>query len=260
MVVGPEQKVITMQMPLSFAADQRFPEVLNRLKAAWPPREEQHADPLSQLVFMLVSADTPSAIALAAYRRLRSRYHGWPAVRDEAPEVLLRVLRGIDKAVEKAVTLPRLLQEIEDRHGLLELEFLAGWTTQAAREWLEALPGVDAMISTATLNFSTLRKTVLALDPEGARVVRRFGFVAPAAPMSALDRQIMDKIPASWQAKEMSSLYSGIHKLAGTYCHKGRPKCAKCPLNDLCPTSKKASAAILQFPSKSQKAVAATSD
>ncbi len=239
-----------MQMSLAFKTDKRFPEVLSRLRNAWPPKDETHTDPLSQLIFMLISTNTPTAISLAAYRRLRSRYVRWPDLRDESPEVLLNVLRGVDRAVEKAVTLSRILQEIENRHGLIELDFLAGWTTQSARDWLESLPGVDSMISAATLNFSTLRKTVLALDKSAARAVRRLAFVTPGAPMSALDRQIMGKIPSHWQANEMTTLYTGLHKLAATYCHRGKPDCAHCPLSDLCPTAQQGSAKVLSFPPK----------
>ena len=86
-----------MQMPLSFAADCRLPEMLARLDAAWPMRTQRHADPLSQLVFMVVSAKTPTAIALAAYQRLRLRYRRWPDVRDEAPEILLQVLQKAER-------------------------------------------------------------------------------------------------------------------------------------------------------------------
>ncbi|WP_306250028.1 endonuclease III [Parvularcula sp. IMCC14364] len=237
-----------MQMPLSFAADARLPVILDRLSAAWPPREAQNADPLSQLVFMLVSADTPSAIALAAHQRMRLRYPRWSDLRDEAPEVLLNVLRGVERAVEKAVTLPRLLQAIEDRHGLLELDFLGGWSTAAAREWLEALPGVDSTISAATLNFSTLRRTILTLNNQTARAARRLGLVEKGAPMSALDRQVMDRVPADWQAREVSVLYGGLRKLTETYCHQGKPECGRCPLNDLCPSASAQSASIIRFP------------
>ncbi|MCI5044234.1 MAG: hypothetical protein MRY72_06000 [Aquisalinus sp.] len=237
-----------MQMPLSFAIDERLPEILDRLSLAWPQRDQQHADPLSQLIFMLVSADTPSAIALAAHQRMRLRYPRWSDLRDVAPEVLLQVLHGVERAVEKAVTLPRVLQAIEDRHGLLELDFLAGWSTAAAREWLEELPGVDSTVSAATLNFSTLRRTILTMNARTAQAARRLSLVEKGAPMSALDRQVMNRVPADWQAKEVSALYNGLRKLTETYCHQGKPDCKRCPLNDLCPTASARSAQVICFP------------
>lgn len=242
-----------MQMSLTFARDARFYQVLDRLSAAWPSQEQGNSDPLSQLVFMVLSAQTPSALALAAFRRLRARFSRWSDLRDAAPDLLLATLRGVTQAPEKATTLPRLLQAIEDRQGLIELDFLAGWTNEAARQWLEELPGVNATISAATLNFSSLRKTVMTLDGESARVARRFGFVPAGAPMSALDRMIMDRMPPEWKAGELARLYRGMKKLSENLCHQDKPACKVCPLSDLCPSANRQAATILAFPSKARK-------
>lgn len=239
-----------MQMSLTFARDKRFYEVLDRLSAAWPMKQRENSDPLSQLVFMILSADTPSALALAAFRRLRGRFPRWADLRDAPPDMVLASLRGIERALDKATTLPRVMQAIEDRHGLIELDFLAGWASDAARQWLEQLPGVDATTSAATLNFSSLRKTVMTLDGESARVVRRFGFVPAGAPMSALDRHIMDHMPAEWKAEELTRLYHGMKKLSEATCHRGKPDCKTCPLNDLCPSAARKPAEVLAFPRK----------
>lgn len=238
-----------MQMSMNFTHDQRYPTVLERLQAAWPVKEKQNADPLSQLVFMVISDNTPSALALAAFQRLRARFPRWSDLRDAAPDMVLATLGGVDRCLDKATTLPRLIQAIEDRHGLIELDFLAGWTTEAAREWLEALPGIDSMMSAATLNFSTLRRTVMTLDKDIARVLRRFGLVPVGAPLSALDRIVMENIPSEWKAPEMSALYQGMTKIAETVCHRGKPECKHCPLNDLCASANRSAATVLAFPS-----------
>ena len=244
-----------MQMSLTFARDKRFYAVLDRLSAAWPLKPREDSDPLSQLVFMIVSAETPSALALAAFRRLRGRFPRWADLRDAPPDMVLASLRGVDHAPDKATTLPRVMQMIEDRHGLIELDFLAGWTSEAARQWLEQLPGVDAMISAATLNFSSLRKTVMTLDGESARVARRFGFVPAGAPMSALDRHIMDQMPVEWKADDLTRLYHGLKKLGQAHCHRGRPACKTCPLSDLCPSAARKPAEVLAFPGRAAASV-----
>ena len=236
------------QMPMSFTHDQRYPTVLARLISSWPIKEQQNADPLSQLVFMIISDRTPSALALAAFQRLRARFPRWSDLRDAPPDMVLGLLGGVDRSLDKATTLPRLIQAIEDRHGLIELDFLSGWTTEAARQWLEDLPGVDTMMSAATLNFSTLRRTVMTLDRDIARVLRRFGFVPDGAPLSALDRLVLENIPATWQAEELSALYQGMIKISQTVCHHGRPECKRCPLNDLCASASRRAAKVLAFP------------
>ena len=244
-----------MQMSLTFARDKRLPEILTRLRAAWPAPDRPNTDPLSQLVFMVLVSGTPTALALAAFQRLRQRCRNWAELRDAPPEMLLPVLRGVDRATDKATTLPLLMLAIERRHGVLELEFLESWSSDQALDWLCALPGIDATIAAATLSFSSLRKTVATIDQETARPVRRLRLAPEGAPMSALDRHLLEAMPADWTGAELARLHQGLARLADRVCHRGRPDCRACPLNDLCPTGMSQSAQILAFPGKRRRPV-----
>lgn len=242
-----------MQISLSFAQDSRLPEIHRRLVAAWPVERRAQADPLTQLVYLVLADETERVLALAAFERLQLRYRRWADLRDAAPEMILPVLRGVTDAPQKALTLPRLLQTIEDRHGLLELDFLAGWSVQSARHWLAALPGVTEIMAAAVLNFSSLRKTVVSVDDTIARPLRRLGLANPGAPISALERQLMERLPSNWDAKEAAELYHGLRKLARSVCERGKPACHQCPLKDLCPSAARTAAKVIAFPKKASK-------
>ncbi|MBD0427573.1 endonuclease III domain-containing protein [Aquisalinus flavus] len=239
-------------MSLTFARDKRLPDILDRLSRAWPSPARPNAEPLSQLVFMVLVGGTPTAVALAVFQRLRQRFRNWGDLRDADPDVLLPVLRGVERVTDKATTLPRLLQAIETKRGELDLGFLEQWNSDEAMTWLCALPGVDATIAAATLSFSTLRKTVATVDQDSARPVRRLRLAPEGTPISALDRHIMERMPADWKAAELNRLYQGLTRLADKVCHRGKPDCKHCPLSDLCPTAANSTATILTFPGAAQ--------
>ncbi|MGV6802361.1 MAG: endonuclease III domain-containing protein [bacterium] len=239
-----------MQFSLRFIQDSRLPEINRRLGLAWSKPEQDKADPLSQLVFLTIAEGGERILVLAAYERVIARYRNWGDLRDAAPETLLPLLRGVNDAAQKATTLPRLLQAIEDSHGVLELDFLAGWSIESARRYLADLPGVNDIIAAAVLNFSSLSKSIMTIDKTVARPLRRLGLASPGAPLSALERELEEKLPDHWQAKDLADLYTGLRKLAETVCHKGRGKCKSCPLNDLCPSAQQPSAHIIRFPTQ----------
>ncbi len=242
-----------MQTLFHFASNKRLPEILTRLTAVYGAKRQRHDDPLEQLIFSVVGEKTPGAVALARFHHLRQVFPRWSDIRDASPDALIPTLRGVADFARKATILPQILRAIEKHHGLLDLDFLADYSVEAARQWLEALPGVSSLSVAATLNFSSLHKTILMVDDDSARVLRRLRLVSPSAPRSALDRLIVEIMPAKWRARETRSLYFGLSRLGRALCHQGRPECKTCCLATLCPTAKQGSATLLNFPSDKER-------
>ena len=235
-----------MQTSLHFATDNRLPEMLARLEAA-APKQARITDPLSQLVFAVVSEDAAPAVALATFKRLKTVFPRWSDLRDAAPEVLARVLVGAPNARAKAAALPALIAAIEAERGVIELDFLRRMTTEAAGRWLETLPGVNAGIAAAVLSFSDLRRSVLVVSQPTGRVIRRLGLSPAAAPISALPRHVAERAPSSWGSDEFASLAKGFSRLARTVCTEGKPDCGACALRDLCPSARQGEAKVVAF-------------
>ena len=236
-----------MQTSMTFATDNRLPEILARAEQL-SPQTAAITDPLSQLIYAVIAEDAAPAVALAVYKRLRAECPRWSDLRDAAPETLARILVGAPGAAAKAAALPGIVAGIEAERGVIELDFLRRMTTEAAGRWLETLPGVNASIAAAVLSFSDLRRSVVAVDQRSARPIRRLGLAPTAAPISALPRHVAERAPSGWGAAEFSALAKGLGKLGRTVCTEGKPDCGACPMADLCPSARRKTAEVVAFP------------
>ena len=237
-----------MQTSMTFATDNRLPEILARAERLAPARQGRITDPLSQLVFAVVAEDAAPAVGLAVYNRLRATCPRWSDLRDATPETLARVLVGTPGAAAKAEALPAIIRAIEDERGVIELDFLRRMTTEAAARWLETLPGIGAATAAAVLSFSDLRRSIMSVDQRTARPIRRLGLSPTAAPISALPRHVAERAPSSWGPEEFAGLTRGLSKLGRTVCTDGKPDCAACPMSDLCPSARRKTAEVVAFP------------
>ena len=246
-----------MQTSLTFATDNRLPEILDRLRSLFPTKPAMRTDPLSQLVFAVASDGAAPSVGAAVFNRLRAKFPRWSDLRDAAPQDVARVLVGVPNAAAKAEAIPALLQAIEAERGVIDLDFLGRMTTDAAGRWLERLPGVTADIAAATLSFSDLRRPVIAIGRAAARPVRRLGLAQASAPLSALPRQVAERAPAEWKAEAFADFARGMARLSRTVCHEGKPDCRACPLKDLCTAAGQgaasASANVIAFPGASRR-------
>ncbi|MCQ8185131.1 hypothetical protein [Parvularcula maris] len=240
-----------MQAPLNFAVDNRLPEMLERLTQLLPPkRQEPATNPLDQLLYGVVSQGLSSSGATACYKRIRQRYPSFVSMRDADPEVLRTLLVGVPAAALKAAALPEILRLVEETSGVLSLDALRRLDTEMALRFLTKLPRVNDDIAISVLRFTGAERVVMQVDRDVARPMRRLGLSEPAAPLSALPRQLIERAPVSWRSSDFAELSRGLGTVAGRWCHQARPDCAHCPLASLCPTAERAPkpAKVLSFP------------
>lgn len=239
-----------MQTSLTFVLDNRLPEILDRLSLRYPAPSPSPADPLRQLVYAMVSEGAAASVGLAVFNRLMTEYPSWTRLAAASPEALATHFVGLPNARAKSHAVPTLLRAIDAERGEIELDFLGRLSTEAACRWLEKLPGVSASMAAGVLSFSSLKKPLLAVDDETARVVRRLHLCEPGAPASALPRQVAERAPSTWRAGQFAQLGDGLRRLGRQACGHGRPDCERCPLADLCPSQHQRAADIIPFPGK----------
>ena len=227
--------------------DPRILAVQQKLLAYYgPPPARVLWDPLKQFVYSLLSSRTKTPEAHQVMRDLASWYGdgtaGWEALRDAPVDEIERVIAVVTFAEVKAPRLKAALLGITARYGSLTLDFLAKYRTDKIREWLESFEGVGPQVSAAVVNFSTLRRRALCVDANHLRVVQRLA-LTPRADGGVTEERLMRRIPQNWDAARLDEHHSLVKLHAQTLCLFAEPKCAACPLLEMCPFGKKQLAA-----------------
>ena len=218
--------------------DSRVAEVHGRLlKHYGAPEPRAPWDPLTQLIYSLISSRTKTPESHQAMRELQARYGRWEELRDAPVEEIERAIALVTFPEVKAPRLKLALLGITARYGSLTLDFLAKYRTEKIREWLESFEGVGPQVSAAVVNFSTLRRRALCVDANHLRVVQRL-CLTPRADAGTTEERLMRLIPAEWDAAMLDEHHSLVKLHAQTVCTFAEPRCAGCVLLGMCPTGK----------------------
>jgi endonuclease III len=200
-------------------------------------------DPLTQFIYSLLSSRTKTAQSLQVMRDLERAFPGagpgsWEPVRDASVAEIERAIAIVTFPEQKALRLKLALEQITARTGALSLDFLHRYRTDKIRVWLEQFDGVGPQVSAAIVNFSTLRRRALSIDANHLRVVQRL-CVIPRADAATTEERLMRLVPETWDAAMLDEHHALVKLHAQTLCTFENPRCADCPLLQICPTGQR---------------------
>jgi endonuclease-3 len=229
-----------MPRPLTPEQADKLPRVHRLLLGHYgQPAPRELWDPLTQLIYSLLSARTKTPVSHQVMRDLERAFHAgpgnWEPIRDAGVDDIERTIAIVTFPEQKAVQLKATLQGITARYGSLALGFLAKYRTDKIRAWLEQFPGVGPKTSGAVVNFSTLRRRALCIDSHHLRVAQRLNLV-PRADAATTEERLMRLVPETWDAAMLDEHHSLVKLHAQTLCTFSDPRCDKCPLLKICPT------------------------
>src|ERR1700761_9019052 len=206
------------------------------------PAERDPWDPLTQLIYSLLSSRTKTPVSHQVMRDLERAFHAgpgnWEPVRDASVPNIERAIALVTFPEQKALRLKALLEQITARVGTLTLDFLAKYRTDKIRAWLEQFEGVGNQVSAAVVNFSTLRRRALCIDANHLRVVQRL-CVVPRADAATTEERLMRLVPETWDAAMLDEHHALVKLHAQTLCTFDNPRCSGCPLLSICPTGQR---------------------
>ncbi|MDP4023916.1 Fe-S cluster assembly protein HesB [Methylobacterium sp. NEAU 140] len=194
-------------------------------------------DPVSELVSSLLSHRTRNAESGRAFKALRARYPAWEDVIDADTAEVEATIRGVTWPELKAPRIRAILAALRERRGTLDLGFLAGMGVDAARAWLEEIPGIGPKTSAAVLSFSTLRMPALPVDSHHHRVAQRLGLIGPRVDVGPSHGVLRAQLPADWSAQDLYDNHEILMLHGQKVCHHRSPACGRCVLADLCPSA-----------------------
>ena len=215
------------------ATPRRLRAILARLEKRFgqlvPPRA---VDPLDELVLTVLSQHTSDRNAERAFDDLRRAYPTWQRVVDAPTTTVADAIRHGGLANTKAPRIQAILGEVREREGGFTLDALRSMTDAAARSYLTSLPGVGPKTAAVVLSFA-LGRDAMPVDTHVHRVTKRLGIIPPKASAERADRLLHDLVPDGLR----TPLHVAFIRLGREICKAPTPRCAQCPLRDLCPTA-----------------------
>ena len=142
------------------------------------------------------------------------------------------VIRSGGLANTKAPRIQAILREVWEREGAFSVDRLRELSDADARAYLTSLPGIGPKTAAVVLSFA-LGRDAMPVDTHVHRVTKRLGIIPANASAERADRLLHDLIPDGLR----TPLHVGFIRLGRQVCKAPTPRCAACPLKDLCPTA-----------------------
>ena len=205
-------------------------QINHRLLAAYGvPTWRPHYEPVDELVLTFLSQSTSDVNSGRAFQALRARYPTWQAVLAAPLDDLVETIRSGGMARQKAPRIQAALRRIQAERGAFDIDFLADLPVDEAMRWLTSFDGIGHKTASIVLLFC-FDKPAFPVDTHVGRVTRRLGLAGP--------NDSEEKIKEIWEGLVAAEWFYPLHLNLISHgrrvCSARAPKCAGCPLNDIC--------------------------
>jgi len=209
----------------------RIGTALHALEQAYGTRKQARLDdPLECLVRTVLSQNTNDVNRDRAYERMRARFPTWEAVMKAPTQKLAAAIRVGGIANVKSRRIQRILRQIHDRYGALDLAFLRTRPPEEAESVLGGFGGVGLKTVKCVQVFA-LGQDVFPVDTHIFRLSKRMGFLDEGATRETAHEVMGRLVPP----KKMYSFHLNLIEHGRRVCKAHRPMCAACPLARPCP-------------------------
>lgn len=193
------------------------------------PRWPRRRPALDSLILTILSQNTNDRNSSEGFKRLKAAFGDWGAVEKADWRKVASAIRVSGLANIKSRRIQRILRLIREEHGGYSLKFLRRWDTDAAHEYLVAIPGVGPKTAACVLMFG-FGKPVFPVDTHILRVSKRLGLIGPRTTAAQAHQELQALVP-----KELVyPLHLMMIRHGRDTCHARRPECHDCILRTIC--------------------------
>jgi endonuclease-3 len=193
------------------------------------PSWRQALSIVDELVSTILSQNTNDTNRDRAFTNLKRRYSTWEMVRDADPGEVIGTIRTAGLANQKGPRIQKILRQITEERGSLDLEFLRDYPAEEAKSWLMKFNGVGPKTASIVLLFS-LDKPAFPVDTHIYRVTGRIGL----RPTQMNSDQAHLYLASLFPPETYKAAHLNIIRLGREVCHPRNPECQKCVLRTLC--------------------------
>lgn len=193
------------------------------------PRLGNKRNPISELVFIILSARTGVREHETAYRRLRRRFPTWPSVRDAALADIRNEIRDAGLSQLKARQIRGALRKIDRDFGVLSLGSLRKMDVASMERYLTSLPGVGVKTARCVMLYS-LEQSVFPADTHCIRLFCNLGVLGASLRFEYAQEPLQRIVPADLRY----SLHVNAVAHGRLVCRPRAPRCDECAIRHLC--------------------------
>ena len=208
-------------------------DVLHLLEEEYGPVHwEARYDPVSELMFTVLSQHTSDVNTEKTYRTLLTTFGSWEMVAQAEPQEIARCIRMGGLAQTKAPRIKAILRRIQELRGSLDLEFLRDLPLEEAKSWLLQLPGVGPKTAAIVLCFA-LGRPAMPVDTHVHRVAKRLTLIGPKVTADQAHALLEQVVPP----ERVFAFHVYLITHGRRVCKAPRPRCQDCVLELGCPSS-----------------------
>lgn len=212
------------------------------------------ADPLEEVIFILLSQQTREAVYRRVYAELRHRYPLWVDAAAAPIAKLEAILRPAGLQRRKAVQLKHVLAavaRVNTERGIgpladppsdLTLTFLNEFDDPAAERFLVGLPGIGPKSARCVMSYS-LDRAAFAVDTHVHRIFQRVG-VLPSLGRKGDHDPFQDVVPAPRRRR----LHINLVHHGREVCRSRNQRCGDCILVSFCQQGREAVSQSVRTP------------
>lgn len=204
--------------------------VIQNLKAVYGvPECEGGLDPLDVLIETILSQSTTNANSQRAFASLKQKFPNWDAARRARVTSIEAAIRSGGLAKQKSLRIKRLLNEIYERRGSLDLGFLRSAPLDEAVAFLSSFKGVGPKTVACTLLFACDRP-IFPIDTHIFRIARRLALIPERCSDEEAHRLMTAMIPAD----RYYEVHVNLIRHGRRVCRPQQPACEQCCLVEYC--------------------------
>lgn len=198
-----------------------------------PENQTREGGTTGHLVAGLMSQNTTDINRDRAYKSLRAKFPDWESVAKASTDEIARAIQPAGMMNQRAPRIKALLEAIHEHTGGYDADFLLEIPHEEAFDWLVARKGIGEKTAAVFLLFQR-GAPYFPVDTHIKRVLPRLGWFPDKTPAQKIQRRMTELCPPDL----MHDFHMNIIALGKSLCKPRNPKCANCPIENMCDFAK----------------------
>lgn len=190
-------------------------------------------NPLDELVFILLSVQTPRGAYQTTYRRFKAAFPRSTDLLDATTRQIATVIRAAGLGSQRAKAIKQIFKALGSRFGKPTLTQLRHMSDEEAEALLTSLPRVGRKVARCVMMYS-LGREVFPVDTHIWRIAKRIGWSRATSSDGGCTKSDMDRLQNKIPQRLRYSLHVNLVSLGREICRPHQPGCPVCPIEKYC--------------------------